>query len=200
MEVHLDRTLVDRRIFPSINVAKSGTRKEELLYHPDEYTKVSVLRRALTEVPAVEAMELLLSKMRKTPNNIAFLMALDQEEFESLDFRPKLSEIKQGMTLNRIIMGVIGFSVFIWPLVPMPHRSRYTLFPQNQLPRKAGLPTPFGPEKARFSISEGLIGSANVSMTVLRATVAGCCNVNRWRGQLGLEPVEEKDEGHVETG
>ena len=77
MEVHLDRSLVDRRIFPSINVAMSGTRKEELLYHPDEYTKVSVLRRALTEVPAVEAMELLLSKMRKTPNNIAFLMALD---------------------------------------------------------------------------------------------------------------------------
>ncbi len=77
MEVHLDRSLVDRRIFPSINVAMSGTRKEELLYHPDEYTKVSVLRRALTEVPAVEAMELLLSKMRKTPNNVAFLMALD---------------------------------------------------------------------------------------------------------------------------
>ena len=77
MEVHLDRSLVDRRVFPSINVAMSGTRKEELLYHPDEYTKVSVLRRALTEVPAVEAMELLLSKMRKTPNNIAFLMALD---------------------------------------------------------------------------------------------------------------------------
>ena len=77
MEVHLDRSLVDRRIFPSINVAMSGTRKEELLYHPDEYTKVAVLRRALTEVPAVEAMELLLSKMRKTPNNIAFLMALD---------------------------------------------------------------------------------------------------------------------------
>ena len=77
MEVHLDRSLVDRRIFPSINVAMSGTRKEELLYHPDEYIKVAVLRRALTEVPAVEAMELLLSKMRKTPNNIAFLMALD---------------------------------------------------------------------------------------------------------------------------
>ena len=77
MEVHLDRSLVDRRIFPSINVAMSGTRKEELLYHPDEFTKVAVLRRALTEVPAVEAMELLLSKMRKTSNNIAFLMALD---------------------------------------------------------------------------------------------------------------------------
>ena len=79
MEVHLDRSLVDRRIFPSINVAMSGTRKEELLYHPDEFTKVAVLRRALTEVPAVEAMELLLSKMRKTPNNIAFLMALDSK-------------------------------------------------------------------------------------------------------------------------
>jgi len=77
MEVHLDRSLVDRRIFPSINVAMSGTRKEELLYHPDEFAKVAVLRRALTDVPAVEAMELLLSKMRQSPNNIAFLMALD---------------------------------------------------------------------------------------------------------------------------
>ena len=77
MEVHLDRSLVDRRIFPSINVAMSGTRKEELLYHPDELSKVAVLRRALTEVPAVEAMELLLSKLRETPNNIAFLMSLD---------------------------------------------------------------------------------------------------------------------------
>ena len=77
MEVHLDRGLVDRRIFPSINVALSGTRKEELLYHPDEYEKVTMLRRALTDVPAVEAMELLLSKLKQTPNNISFLMALD---------------------------------------------------------------------------------------------------------------------------
>ena len=79
MEVHLDRGLVDRRIFPSINIALSGTRKEELLYHPDEYDKVTMLRRALTDVPAVEAMELLLSKLRETPNNIAFLMALDMK-------------------------------------------------------------------------------------------------------------------------
>ena len=77
MEVHLDRSLVDRRIFPSINIAMSGTRKEELLYHPDEFSKVALLRRALTDVPAVEAMELLLSKLRNTPNNIAFLMTLD---------------------------------------------------------------------------------------------------------------------------
>ncbi len=77
MEVHLDRGLVDRRIFPSINIAMSGTRKEELLYHPDEFSKVALLRRALTDVPAVEAMELLLGKLRNTPNNIAFLMTLD---------------------------------------------------------------------------------------------------------------------------
>lgn len=76
MEVHLDRSLVDRRIFPSINVEHSGTRKEELLYHPQEYDKVVVLRRALTGVPAVESMELLLSKLKKTENNIAFLLSL----------------------------------------------------------------------------------------------------------------------------
>src|SRR6202047_78886 len=73
MEVHLDRHLVDRRIFPSINIELSGTRKEELLYHPDEYNKVVVLRRALTGVPPVEAMELMLNKLKKTRNNQEFL-------------------------------------------------------------------------------------------------------------------------------
>ena len=76
MEVHLDRSLVDRRIFPSINVEKSGTRKEELLYHPDEANRIVVLRRALTGVPPVEAMELLLGKMRSTSNNIEFLLSM----------------------------------------------------------------------------------------------------------------------------
>ena len=76
MEAHLDRSLVDRRIFPSINVELSGTRKEELLYHPDEYGKVVLLRKALTGVPAVEAMELLLSKLRKTGTNIEFLLSV----------------------------------------------------------------------------------------------------------------------------
>jgi transcription termination factor Rho len=74
MEVHLDRALVDRRIFPSINIERSGTRKEELLYHPDEYSRVVVLRRALTGVPPVEAMELLLGKLKKTKSNIEFLL------------------------------------------------------------------------------------------------------------------------------
>jgi transcription termination factor Rho len=76
MEVHLDRALVDRRIFPSINIERSGTRKEELLYHPDEYNKVVVLRRALTGVPPVEAMELVLNKLKKTRSNIEFLLSM----------------------------------------------------------------------------------------------------------------------------
>ena len=78
MEVHLDRHLVDRRIFPSINVELSGTRKEELLYHPDEYSRVVLLRRALTGVPPVEAMELLLGKLKKTKHNIEFLLGMGQ--------------------------------------------------------------------------------------------------------------------------
>jgi transcription termination factor Rho len=76
MEVHLDRHLVDRRIFPSINVELSGTRKEELLYHPDEYSRVVLLRRALTGVPPVEAMELMLNKLKKTKHNIEFLLSM----------------------------------------------------------------------------------------------------------------------------
>jgi transcription termination factor Rho len=76
MEIHLDRALVDRRIFPSVNIEKSGTRKEELLYHPDEFSRITVLRRALVGVPPVEAMDLLLGKLRKTPNNIMFLLSM----------------------------------------------------------------------------------------------------------------------------
>ena len=67
---------IDRRIFPSINIERSGTRKEELLYHPDEYNKVVILRRALTGVPPVEAMELVLNKLKKTGSNIEFLLSM----------------------------------------------------------------------------------------------------------------------------
>ncbi len=74
MEVHLDRALVDRRIFPSINIERSGTRKEELLYHPDELSRIVLLRRALTGVPPVEAMDLMLGKLKKTGSNIEFLL------------------------------------------------------------------------------------------------------------------------------
>jgi transcription termination factor Rho len=76
MEVVLDRHLVERRIFPAINVEQSGTRKEELLYHPDELQRIVMLRRALTGVPSVEAMELLLNKLKKTRSNIEFLLSM----------------------------------------------------------------------------------------------------------------------------
>ncbi|CAF0695475.1 transcription termination factor Rho [Candidatus Methylacidithermus pantelleriae] len=80
MEIHLDRALVDRRIYPAINIPKSGTRKEELLYHPDELPRIHMLRRALTSVPPVEAMELLLEKLKKTRNNVEFLLSLNLKE------------------------------------------------------------------------------------------------------------------------
>lgn len=76
MELNLDRRLVDKRIYPAINIEKSGTRKEELLLHPDELNKIWVLRKALNGVPAVEAMELIISKMKKIKSNIEFLMTL----------------------------------------------------------------------------------------------------------------------------
>ena len=78
MELHLDRSLIDKRIFPAINIEKSGTRKEELLYHPDELHKIYVLRRALKGVISpTESMEMLLERIHKTNNNIEFLMSIN---------------------------------------------------------------------------------------------------------------------------
>lgn len=76
MELGLDRGLVDKRIFPSINIEKSGTRKEELLLHPDELQKIWILRKALNGVPPVEAMELMINRLKKTKSNAEFLMSL----------------------------------------------------------------------------------------------------------------------------
>ncbi len=78
LELHLDRALVDKRIFPAINIEKSGTRKEELLYHPDEMSKIYSLRRAMKGVPSTEAMELLLQRLKKMKTNIEFLMGLNR--------------------------------------------------------------------------------------------------------------------------
>ena len=76
MELHLDRNVSDRRIYPAINVEKSGTRKEELLLHPDELNKVWILRKAINGVPPAEAMELLLGRLKKVKTNIEFLLTL----------------------------------------------------------------------------------------------------------------------------
>ncbi len=73
LEIHLDRKLTDRRVFPSIDIQKSGTRKEELLIPKEDLNRVWVLRKVLTPLSPVEAMELLLSKMGKTKTNQDFL-------------------------------------------------------------------------------------------------------------------------------
>jgi transcription termination factor Rho len=77
MELHLDRALSDKRIFPAIEMNKSGTRKEELLYHPDEMLKVYSLRRAMKGVPPPDAMEMLISRVKKTKTNIQFLVGVN---------------------------------------------------------------------------------------------------------------------------
>jgi transcription termination factor Rho len=76
MELHLDRNLSDKRIYPAINIEKSGTRREELLLHPDELQKVWTLRKAMNGVPPTESMELLVGKLKKIKSNIEFLVTL----------------------------------------------------------------------------------------------------------------------------
>jgi transcription termination factor Rho len=78
MEVHLDRKLADRRVFPAMDIIKSGTRKEEMLMSKENLQRVYVLRRVLTPLSPVEAMELLLSKMGKTRSNAEFMAAMQQ--------------------------------------------------------------------------------------------------------------------------
>ncbi len=76
-ELHLDRKLSDRRIYPAIDINKSGTRKEELLLDEEELNKLWVLRKALASMSATEAMELLVEKMKATKNNKAFFRAMN---------------------------------------------------------------------------------------------------------------------------
>ena len=73
MELMLDRRLTDRRIFPSIDINRSGTRKEELLLSREELARVWILRKLLNEMNPIEAMEFLLDKMSETKNNREFL-------------------------------------------------------------------------------------------------------------------------------
>ena len=73
MELHLDRRLVERRLFPAIDINKSGTRREELLHTQEEQNKVWILRRFLSNMNPVDAMELVLDKMRGTKTNSEFL-------------------------------------------------------------------------------------------------------------------------------
>ncbi len=76
MEIHLDRKLVDKRVFPAIDINKSGTRKEELLMPREELNRVWILRKVLNPLSPVESMELLLDKLGKTRSNAEFLAAM----------------------------------------------------------------------------------------------------------------------------
>jgi transcription termination factor Rho len=78
MEIHLDRKLVDKRVFPAIDIQKSGTRKEELLIAREDLNRIWVLRKVLNPLSQVEAMELLLDKMGKTRSNAEFLSSMQK--------------------------------------------------------------------------------------------------------------------------
>jgi transcription termination factor Rho len=77
MELHLDRRMVDKRIWPAIDVNRSGTRKEELLLNAEELRRVYILRKVLSDMNPVEAMELLTNRMVRTKSNAEFLMSMN---------------------------------------------------------------------------------------------------------------------------
>ena len=76
MEINLDRKLVDKRVFPAIDINKSGTRKEELLVPKDELNRIWVLRKVLNPLSPVESMELIIDKLSKTASNMMFLSSM----------------------------------------------------------------------------------------------------------------------------
>jgi transcription termination factor Rho len=75
MELHLDRSLVEKRLYPAIHVLQSGTRREDLLYHPEEWEKVQLLRKAMAALPPIEAMEKLIENLEATKTNAELLLS-----------------------------------------------------------------------------------------------------------------------------
>src|SRR5438105_2614294 len=85
MEVYLDRKLADKRTFPAIDISRSGTRKEELLLTPEELNKVWILRKVLSTLSPIEAMELLLEKLLATKSNKDFLRSMESSSMEKIN-------------------------------------------------------------------------------------------------------------------
>ena len=75
MELHLDRSLVEKRLYPAIHVMQSATRREDLLYHPEEWEKVQLLRKAMATMPPIEAMEKLIDNLEATKTNAELLLS-----------------------------------------------------------------------------------------------------------------------------
>ena len=76
LEIVLDRRLVDKRVYPTIDINRSGTRREEMLLEPDEYRRICVLRRVICDMNPTDAMELLINRLAKTESNAQFLSSL----------------------------------------------------------------------------------------------------------------------------
>jgi transcription termination factor Rho len=79
LEIHLDRKLVDKRIWPAIDILKSGTRREEILMDPEEFRRVTIMRRVLADMNPPDAMELLVTRIAKTKTNAEFLMSMNMK-------------------------------------------------------------------------------------------------------------------------
>jgi transcription termination factor Rho len=79
LEIHLDRRLVDKRIWPAIDINRSGTRREEILMDPEEYRRVTILRRVLADMNPPDAMELLVTRLAKTRTNAEFLLSMNMK-------------------------------------------------------------------------------------------------------------------------
>ncbi|MGI8432959.1 MAG: transcription termination factor Rho [Chthoniobacterales bacterium] len=75
MELHLDRSLVEKRLYPAIHILQSGTRREDLLYHPEEWERVQLLRKSMAALPPLEAMEMLIKNLEATKTNAELLLA-----------------------------------------------------------------------------------------------------------------------------
>jgi transcription termination factor Rho len=78
MEIHLDRKLTDRRVFPSVDINRSGTRKEELLLEAADLNRIWILRKLLAPLTTVDGMEFLLDKIKGTKNNKDFLASMSE--------------------------------------------------------------------------------------------------------------------------
>jgi transcription termination factor Rho len=79
LEIVLDRRIVDRRIFPAIDINASGTRREENLLDPEEYRRIAMTRRVLADQNEVDAIEMLVKKVSETKSNAEFLMSVNPE-------------------------------------------------------------------------------------------------------------------------
>ncbi len=106
MEIHLDRKLMDKRVFPAIDITKSGTRKEELLVPREELNRIFVLRRVLNPLSPVESMELLLDRLGKSKSNGEFLSSMSTWLDADLSYMGRIRVLSDNVA-NKIAAGEV---------------------------------------------------------------------------------------------